>query len=69
MGIEKNPDRYDSQRRAANKWAKENTKSITIKMYLKTDEDLLTHLSQQENRNAYIKSLIRADLEGRVLPK
>ena len=69
MVIEKNPDRYDSQRRAANKWAKENTKSITIKMYLKTDEDLIKHLAQQENRNAYIKSLIRADLEGRVLHK
>lgn len=69
MVIEKNPDRYDSQRRAANKWAKENTRSITIKMYLKTDEDLLNHLAKQDNRNAYIKSLIRADLEGRVLPE
>lgn len=65
--IEKNPSRYDSQRKASSKWAKDNTKSITIKMYLKTDQDILDHLAKQENRNAYIKSLIRADLQGRVL--
>lgn len=68
MAIERNPDRYDSQRKAANRWAKDNTKSITIKMYIKSDQDILDHLDKQDNRNAYIKSLIRADIAGRVLP-
>lgn len=55
--------RYESQRLAANRWERENTKTFTVKMYLKTDQDLLKHLEKQPNRNAYIKGLIRADIQ------
>lgn len=55
--------RYESQRLAANRWERENTKTFTIKCYLKTDSDILEHLQTIDNRNAYIKGLIRADMD------
>ena len=61
--MEEKKRRYESQRIAANRWNRENTKNISVKFYLKTDQDLLKHLEKQLNRNAYIKGLIRADME------
>lgn len=61
--MEEKNRRYESQRIAANRWNRENTKNISVKFYLKTDQDLLKHLEKQPNRNSYIKGLIRADME------
>lgn len=58
----------DAKKLTNARWDRNNTKSITLKCYLKSDKDILDHLAKQDNRNAYIKSLIRADLAGRVLP-
>lgn len=57
--------KYESQRLADSRWQRANTKSVTIKFYLKTDKDILEHLEQIENRNAYLKQLIREDINRR----
>lgn len=41
---------------------RENTQQIKFKFNLKTDADILAHLAKQENRQLYIKQLIRADI-------
>lgn len=51
----------DSQ--AKRDWMKANTTMITMKLNHRTDADILKHLSKLDNKNGYIKSLIRADIE------
>ena len=41
-----------------------NTRQIRLKLNLKTDQDILEHLSKQDNMQGYIKSLIREDMQG-----
>ena len=41
---------------------KANTRQLRMKLNLKTDSDILTHLDAQPNMQGYIKSLIRADI-------
>ena len=49
--------------RARAKYDAANTKKITFKFNLKTDADILEKLSAVDNRQGYIKALIRADIE------
>jgi hypothetical protein len=51
--------------RASAKYDAANAKKITFKFNLKTDADILAHLEGKENKNGYIKALIRADMEKR----
>ena len=53
---------YESRKKAAAKWDKENSRSITLKCYYKSDADILGKLDEVGNRQTYIKSLIRADI-------
>ena len=43
-------------------WDKKNTKGIYLKLVLRTDADILSHLDSLDNVQGYIKSLIRADM-------
>ena len=52
MGKYKPQERYDAK----------NTKQIRLKLNLKTDADILEHLSKVGNMQGYIKELIRADI-------
>ena len=52
----------DAQRRAALKYTKANVKSFNVKFY-PGDEDIYEWLQAVELKNAYIKALIRADME------
>lgn len=56
MGKYKSQERYDAK----------NTKQIRLKLNLKTDADILGHLSKVSNKQGYIKSLIREDMEEHV---
>lgn len=49
--------------RAAAKYDAENTVQVRMKLNRKTDADILTWLEKQENKQGYIKTLIRADME------
>ena len=51
-----------SQKEAVRRYDKENTRQIILKLNLKTDADILDKLDAVENKQGYIKNLIRQDL-------
>ena len=53
----------EAQKRAAAKYNKANTKNYTLKLNRNTDADLMEWLDSIDNRNLYIKTLIRDDME------
>lgn len=65
------PDKYyaamtPEQRAAKNargeRWNKENTRRITLRLNNRTDKDILDKLDSIENVQGFIKSLIRAEI-------
>lgn len=52
----------ESQLRANAKYDKNNTKGLYLKLNKNTDIDIIEHLSGQENKQGYIKLLIRNDI-------
>jgi polyphosphate kinase len=52
-----------AQLRAQAKYDKSNTIQITLKLNKKTDKDIIDWLYDEYNKQGYIKSLIRADIE------
>ena len=48
---------------AAAEWDKANTVQIKMKLQKSTDADILLHLSQQANKQGYLKELIRKDMK------
>lgn len=55
----------DAQKRASAKYDAENTRQIKFKLNLKTDADILEKLDSVENKQSYIKALIRKDIKSR----
>ena len=53
----------DAQLRAGAKYDRNNTKAIYLKLNVKTDVDILDHLSDKPNIQGYIKGLIRNDIK------
>lgn len=53
----------EAQKRAREKYNKENYKVINFKVNKKTEKELIDHLEAQENKQGYIKELIRQDIE------
>ena len=58
----------DAKKLTNARWDRKNTRSITLKCYIKTDQDILDRLDSVPNRNAYIKRLIREDIERNPEP-
>ena len=52
----------EAQKRAKMKYDAKATKKIMLKLNLKTDADILAKLEAVENKQGYIKELIRSDL-------
>ncbi len=52
----------EAEYKAAQKYRKANTKKITLELNIKTDEDILVWLDQQNNKQGYLKQLIRDDM-------
>lgn len=52
-------DKYNPQK----KYDKANTKSFTLKLNKKYDEDIIKKLDLEKNIQAYIKELIRKDIQ------
>lgn len=46
------------------KYDKKNTRDIRLKLNKKTDADILEKLDSVENKQGYIKDLIRKDIEN-----
>ena len=59
-----------AQLKAQSKYDKAHTKSIMLKLNRTNDADILAKLEDEDNRQGYIKQLIRQDIrgEGAVLP-
>lgn len=49
---------------AQSKYDKKNTKQVMLKLNLKTDADIIEKLKASNNRQGYIKELIRNDLRS-----
>lgn len=54
-----------AQLRATQKYRREKIKRITLD-FSPVDADLWEYIQQQPNKQGYIKSLIRADMEGKT---
>ena len=54
--------RHMADSQAKRDWMKANTTIITIKLNHRTDADILERLTSVDNRNGYIKQLIREDI-------
>ena len=50
--------------RAQAKYDKHNTKSVMLKLNLTSDSDIIAKLQDMDNKQGYIKDLIRRDLRG-----
>lgn len=53
----------EAQKRAVAKYDAANTKSHLLKLNKKTDADIIAYLDQQPNKLAYLKKLIRDDMQ------
>lgn len=53
----------EAQRRAEAKYQKEKCKSILLRFF-PTDMELYEHVKKQPKQAAYLKELIRKDMEG-----
>lgn len=51
-----------AQLRAQAKYDKDNTVQIKLKLNKKTDADIIARLAAADNRQGYIKELIRSDI-------
>lgn len=51
-----------AQLKASAKYDKSNTKQVILKLNLKTDNDIINKLGSVNNKQGYIKSLIRKDI-------
>ena len=49
--------------RPQDKYNKEKTTTVLIRLFKSTDSDIITQLDRQTNKTGYIKALIRADIE------
>lgn len=47
-------------------WDRENTKQYKLKLNKNTDADLIAWLDSIENKQSYLKDLIRADIEKNI---
>ena len=59
----KNKPTSEAQKRASVKYNSEHTTLLTVRLNLGSDRDIIDHLKSQENKQGYIKKLIREDIE------
>lgn len=52
----------ESQKRASARYDQRNTRQIKLKLNVRTDADILAKLDSVENKQAYVKELIRKDM-------
>ena len=55
----------EAQKRASAKYDLHNTKQFKLKLNLKTDADIIDWLDGIDNKQGYIKQLIREDIKKR----
>lgn len=67
------PDEFgfptEAEKRAKEKYDKEYTKGLYIKLNIRTDKDIIHWLWMQSNKQGRIKELIREDIKRQELLK
>lgn len=58
----------DAQRKATERYRKANVKTFNVKFF-PADAEVLEYFQSKENRNRYIKDLIRKDMEATKNPE
>ena len=53
----------EAQYKRVQKYLKEQTKQIAVQLYKNTDADMIVWIESQDNKQGYIKRLIREDME------
>ena len=56
--------------KSSNRWQKKNTKLITVRCNVYADKDIIEYMNTKENKNGFLKDLIRTEMEkdGFVCP-
>lgn len=52
-----------AQAKATAKYIKERTRTFVMRCNLRTDADIIGHLSSKDNVAGYLKALVRADIK------
>lgn len=55
----------EAKKRANMKSDKKNAKYVTLKLNKNTDKDILEYLDALDNKNGYLKNLIRQDIKNK----
>ncbi|WP_300077834.1 hypothetical protein [uncultured Thomasclavelia sp.] len=55
----------EAKKRANMKSDKKNAKYVTLKLNKNTDKDILEYLDTLDNKNGYLKNLIRQDIKNK----
>ena len=53
----------EAQKRAMAKYDKTHTKQIKLKLHLENDKDIIEALEKVDNKQGYIKELIKKDIK------
>ena len=54
------------RRENQSKWVRKNTKGFYIRLSLEKDADIIDLLASKDNKQGYVKNLIRADIAGAI---
>ena len=54
------------RRENQSKWIRKNTKGFYIRLSLEKDADIIELLASKDNKQGYVKNLIRADIAGAI---
>ena len=57
----------EAQKRASRKYNEKNTTVVALRLNRKTDADIISRVWEEDNRQGYIKALIRADIKRREI--
>ncbi|MDO4377971.1 MAG: hypothetical protein Q4C64_02310 [Erysipelotrichia bacterium] len=55
----------EARNRANAKFNKLHTQTVTVRLHNENDKDIIEYLKTKENKQGYIKELIRQDMRGK----
>ena len=67
--LEADAEAYRKFRDYQKKWLKENTMSIHLHFSVKNDLDIINWMNQQDNKQEYMRRIIRADMARQAKKK
>lgn len=62
-------ERSEALKKAQEKYKKEKTKIVNIRLHNDKDADIIERLNEVHSKQGYIKDLIRADIKNDEMPE